>query len=154
MTQDNYPEQYKLMDAVLANAPEHEIFNIDTLIADVEANGVKYEAQVKNQNLRHIMVHEHEYVEQYRGMYQQYRLTALGLEVKKAGGRAAWLQKQQEKAAQDARRQELNDKKLEYDVKNAKRVFKTYWFTFIIALVGFILSIILSVLKLIQDPTK
>jgi hypothetical protein len=36
---------------------------------------------------------------------------------------------------------QLNFEKLRYDVKNAKRIFKTYWWTFFIALLAFLISL-------------
>ncbi len=44
---------------------------------------------------------------------------------------------------------ELNKEKIKIDIKNAKRIYKTYWFTFIIALGGFLISMILLILKFI-----
>jgi hypothetical protein len=43
---------------------------------------------------------------------------------------------------------ELTYKKLNLDVKNAKRVYDTYWITFCIAVAAFVISCILLVLKL------
>ena len=38
--------------------------------------------------------------------------------------------------------------KLKLDVSNAERVYKTYWLTFTFALVGFIISLVLLIIKL------
>jgi len=46
----------------------------------------------------------------------------------------------------------IADEKAEYDLYNAKRIFKTYWFTFGIALIGLAISIFLLILK-IKEPT-
>ena len=43
---------------------------------------------------------------------------------------------------------ELKKKKENIDLKNAERIFKTYWFTFAMAAIGLVISIILLVLKL------
>lgn len=45
---------------------------------------------------------------------------------------------------------ELNQEKLEYDVKNSKRIFRTYWWTFSLSIAGFITAATLAVLKLIE----
>lgn len=37
--------------------------------------------------------------------------------------------------------QKLSLEKLKYDTKNAKRIFKTYWWTFFIALLAFLISL-------------
>lgn len=66
-----------------------------------------------------------------------YRLTELGLSVKKAGGHFKYLENLKTKSNIEVIRQNLNDRKLEYDVKNAKRVFKTYWCTFFISILRF-----------------
>lgn len=42
----------------------------------------------------------------------------------------------------------LNMEKLNYDLKNAKRVYKTYKYTFTMAIIGACISIILLILKL------
>jgi hypothetical protein len=71
----------------------------------------------------------------------KYRLTELGKQVKYAGGHFAYLKKNAEKSIADTERQRLNDEKLKYDVKNAKRIFKTYWWTFGISILGFLLAL-------------
>jgi len=35
----------------------------------------------------------------------------------------------------------LNLEKLRYDVKNSKRIFKTYWWTFVISILGFLFAL-------------
>lgn len=45
-------------------------------------------------------------------------------------------------------RNTLTSKKLEYDVKNAERIYKTYWWTFVLAIAGFAISLTLLILKL------
>ncbi len=42
----------------------------------------------------------------------------------------------------------LQIKKLEIDLANAKRVYKTYWITFTLAILGFTISLVLLILKL------
>lgn len=42
----------------------------------------------------------------------------------------------------------LQIEKLEIDLANAKRVYKTYWITFTLAILGFTISFILLILKL------
>jgi hypothetical protein len=47
-------------------------------------------------------------------------------------------------------KEKLNLEKLQYDLKNSKRIFKTYWWTFAFALVSFIYVLIQIVLKIIE----
>lgn len=90
------------------------------------------------------------YIEKTGNSGQWYLLTDLGRHVKKSGGHFAYLKKIEEKALADTERQRLNDEKLKYDVKNAKRIFKTYWWTFAFALVGLFISLGLAILKLLE----
>ena len=53
-------------------------------------------------------------------------LNDTGRAAQKAGGHFAYLKSLDDKALADKERQRLNDEKLKYDVKNAKRIFKTY----------------------------
>lgn len=84
------------------------------------------------------------------GTGQWYSLTDFGRQIKDAGGHLAYENKIANKAKIDKERQRLNDEKLRYDVKNAKRIFKTYWWTFTISIVGFLLALG----KIIYDIVK
>lgn len=44
----------------------------------------------------------------------------------------------------------MNYEKLGLDVKNARRVYDTYWITFYLAIAAFIISVLLLVLKLLE----
>jgi hypothetical protein len=90
------------------------------------------------------------YIEPYNNSTDYYKLTDLGRQVKNAGGHFAYLKRLEEKAIADKERQTLNDEKLRYDVKNAKRIFKTYWWTFCISILGFLLALG----KIIYDIVK
>jgi hypothetical protein len=48
---------------------------------------------------------------------------------------------------------ELSLEKLSIDLKNAKRVYQTYWWTFGIAVAGFIISIVLLILRFADKPS-
>ncbi|HYJ64519.1 MAG TPA: hypothetical protein VEV62_12300 [Parafilimonas sp.] len=45
-------------------------------------------------------------------------------------------------------KERLGFEKLKIDTKNAKRIFKTYWWTFGFAVAGFLISLVLLILKL------
>ena len=49
----------------------------------------------------------------------------------------------------EAEEKELQFQKLKYDVKNAKRIFKTYWVTFGIAVAGLLISLVLLIFRLV-----
>jgi hypothetical protein len=73
-----------------------------------------------------------------------------GRAAQKAGGHFAYLKSLDDKALADKERQRLNDEKLKYDVKNAKRIFKTYWWTFCFSVIGLAISLTLGILKLLE----
>lgn len=77
-------------------------------------------------------------------------LTELGRIVKQSGGHFEYIKKLEKKNASENERQNLNDEKLRYDVKNSKRIFKTYWFTFWFSVIGLGISLTLGVLKLLE----
>ena len=90
------------------------------------------------------------YIEPQGDSGQYFLLSPLGRQVKNAGGHFAYLKKIEYKDTAEKERQELNDEKLKYDIKNSKRIFKTYWWTFGIAIAGFIIALGLGILKLIE----
>ncbi len=45
------------------------------------------------------------------------------------------------KEAQEQEKKYLEFEKLKYDVKNSKRIFETYWWTFRLAVAGFLLAL-------------
>ncbi len=68
-------------------------------------------------------------------------ISPFGKQVCSKGGWLRHLELETEKLLQDKARQRLTDEKLKYDVKNAKRIFKTYWWTFGISIAAFILAL-------------
>lgn len=46
-----------------------------------------------------------------------------------------------EKLEAEKEKEKLNTEKLKFDVKNAKRMHKTYWWTFTISILGFLLAL-------------
>jgi hypothetical protein len=56
----------------------------------------------------------------------------------------------QEPTERDKEISDLTYKKLDLDVKNAKRVYDTYWFTFWFALAALVISLFLAILKLAE----
>jgi hypothetical protein len=79
-----------------------------------------------------------------------FELTEKGIAAKNSGGHFAYLNKLAEKEKVDKERQRLSDEKLKFDVKNAKRIFKTYWWTFAFAIVSFIYVLVQIFLKVLE----
>jgi hypothetical protein len=59
------------------------------------------------------------------------------------------LEKRRQQEALEATRKEISDVKLKYDLKTAKRIYNSYWWTFSFALIGLLISIILLILKIV-----
>lgn len=68
-----------------------------------------------------------------------------GIKVLQANGFEKWIEIIE---ADEKEKKELEREKLKYDVKNARRIFKTYWWTFAIAIGGFIIAVIALGLQL------
>lgn len=66
----------------------------------------------------------------------------------KKGGFTRIAEQQEHEKKQREETEKLNLEKLKYDVRNSKRIFKTYWVTFGMALIGLIVSLILLILKI------
>ena len=41
----------------------------------------------------------------------------------------------------ESEKEKLNSEKLKYDIKNSKRIFRTYWWTFYLSILGFLLAL-------------
>lgn len=79
-------------------------------------------------------------VGEYRSGNTQYKLNNLG---NKSFDAERTIREKDDKL------KEWQDKKIELDYKNAKRVYSTYWWTFWFAVIGLAISLVLLVLKLI-----
>lgn len=73
-----------------------------------------------------------------------------GTRLKEFGWAFKGFEAERKKDLADIKRQFFSDEKLEYEVKNAKRIFKTYWWTFSFAIVGLMVSLFLLFLKLLE----
>src|ERR1044072_3535592 len=78
-------------------------------------------------------------LEMVNNSYNNIRISDYGVKV---------LSKQIEKERKEEIKERLAQEKLEIDYKNAKRVFKTYWWTFGFAVVGLLISLFLLFLKI------
>ena len=85
-------------------------------------------------------------------------ISAFGTDIINKGGWFKYLETEKENALTERERQLLNDEKLKYDVKNSKRIFKTYWWTFTFSIIALIISLMLAILKILevlqQEPVK
>lgn len=81
-----------------------------------------------------------------------------GTRLKDSGWVFKGFEAERQKDLADKERQSLKDEKLGYEVENARRIFKTYWWTFAFAIIALIISLSLLFLKLLeasqQAPVK
>ena len=89
--------------------------------------------------------------EENKGNPGDYKITQKGQHVVKNGGYELYLNNKENAKWREAEIEELTFEKLKYDVRNAKRIFKTYWWTFWFALVGLLISLALLLLKIIES---
>lgn len=76
------------------------------------------------------------------------KITFKGRDIAKNGDYNAYLEKKGQESINQKEIEDLTITKLKYDVANSKRIFKTYWFTFGMAVLGFAISLILLFLRL------
>ena len=148
----------ELADKVLPFFNDHDMTNLHRPFIDF---GMTEEEVTLNQRLVYDtlnVLQNLEYIIPQGNSNNWKLLTETGRKVKYAGGHFAYLKKIEEKAIADTERQKLNDEKLKYDVKNVKRIFKTYWWTFWFSVIALAISLGLGVLKLLevfqQTPAK
>lgn len=67
------------------------------------------------------------------GQKEYYKISQKGLD---------YLEANREGVRRDKESEELTLTKLRYDVKNSKRIYSTYWFTFAAAIIGLIVACI------------
>lgn len=132
----------KLIDEILPHLPDYGVFHFAYYAKEVlhwdHENAAKYALYEKH--VAHLALNQFKYVsEKTVGYY--YELTDLGREAKSKGGHFKFLDYLKEKETLEIKRQKLNDEKLRYDVKNSKRIFKTYWWTFFISVSAFLLAL-------------
>lgn len=80
-------------------------------------------------------------------IHSVFNVTLFGKRFLLEGGFSKIAEEIQASILLEAEKEKLNFEKLKYDVKNSKRIFKTYWFTFGFALAGLLISLILLILK-------
>lgn len=140
----------KQIDHLFKFFPEHGHFRLFEIIKQSNLSPSDKNLAVENDAIEIMLVSTFKYAESTHKSNLFFKLTDLGREVKKTGGHFAYLKKLADKEIADLDRQKLNDEKLLYDVKNAKRIFKTYWWTFWFAIIGFAISLVLGALKLLE----
>jgi hypothetical protein len=74
-----------------------------------------------------------------------------GIKILQAQGFEKWIDKNNLK---ESTIEMLEFRKLELDVKNSERIYKTYWLTFWMALIAFILSLVLGLSQLIKKEDQ
>jgi len=129
-------------DALL-HANEHTSNGIWTVLDDA---GYTQEFILEN-DLRNVMEEAIEYlankglIEYEDKTYQWFKVTDSGRKVKQKGGISYYEEYVRKQEKEQYQRQLKSDEKLDFDLKNAKRVYKTYWWTFTIAILAFLLSV-------------
>ncbi len=148
---DPYKKSFDFIDIILLGAPVDGKFTLEEIIksSNLEILEKDIALHIKHE-LQRVLIHDIGYIENIPNNIWHFRLTQLGKIVKDAGGHFVYLKQLKNKENADRERQRLNDEKLKYDVKNAKRIFKTYWWTFTFAVVGLIISLVLGILKLLE----
>jgi hypothetical protein len=86
-------------------------------------------------------------IKEYPAYSKYYDLLQLGRKILSLGGYIKYLETLSQKEIEQIEIASLTKQKLNIDLKNAQRVYKTYWWTFGIALAGFIISLILLLFK-------
>ena len=157
----DYKAAEEVIDKCFKHFPDYDVFPLPEIIklADLSPNPSSDQAPFQNhirrnyaqmnEAIERLLVKEFKYADLV-GKMQYMKLTELGRTVKKAGGHYVYLQKNLVKESADKERQTLSDEKLKYDVANAKRINKTYWWTFFFAVVSFIYVLIQLILKVIE----
>lgn len=69
------------------------------------------------------------------------------------GAFTAIFESQEKERLETEEKKKLELEKLKFDVKNTKRIYKTYWWTFVFALIGFVYVLIRLVTWLLEERT-
>ena len=148
---DPIEKSYEFLDTVLLNAPERANFRFEDIIESstlpqLEKDILKHISS----DFRNLILNDLKYIETLPNNTWETRLSPLGIKVKNSGGHNSYIESLAINSKTETDRQILTDEKLMYDVKNAKRIFKTYWWTFGISIAAFLLTvgkIIFDILK-------
>jgi predicted transcriptional regulator len=77
-----------------------------------------------------------------------FEITIKGKEIVKEGGLEKFLTNQNSRERSITIKEEEEAELRKYNIKNAKRIYKTYWLTFWVAMIGGAVSLILAILKI------
>jgi hypothetical protein len=133
---DRNRKAIKYLDLLFPYLPEYAEFEVSHII---HLNNLDKEADDYSQDIKDVMSQKLGYT---NDSDYWITLTDAGRAAKAAGGHTAYLLKQREEKS-------LQMRKLKIDVKNAERVFKTYWWTLALAVASFCLSVGLGILRLL-----
>lgn len=141
----------ELMDKTLVAAPPHAEFQINDLIPMIESKDYNPNIiQNLNSKIDELLTKTFKYADRSSPERYSICLTDKGRLVKSQGGHFEYTTKLTNEDKIKKERQELNDEKLHLDIKNSKRVYGTYWYTFTFALISFIYIVIQIVLKIVE----
>lgn len=148
----NLDNALKYVDSILPLLPDFNSFKIGDVIMRSEVSELTKRLMISNlSSFEELLEKKLCYIKVHPSFNLLYTLTPLGRLVKTSGGHFAYLEKLAVEKKENQERQKLNDEKLNYDVKNAKRIFKTYWWTFWISIAGFILALGKIIFDLIKQ---
>jgi hypothetical protein len=150
-TGDPYKRSFDFVDTVILGSPYDEKFTIENIIKNSNLTELDKDIALHiKSELRRVLKDDLKYIENLPNDSWHLRLTPLGILVKKGGGHLLYLKKLEDRATAEHERQRLNDEKLKYDLKNSKRIFKTYWWTFWFSVISIIYVLVQLILKLIE----
>lgn len=132
----------EIMDKTLLAAPPHAEFRISDLIPMIESKD--YNSNIipnLNSKIDDLLTKTFKYADRSSPGRYSICLTDKGRLVKSQGGHFEYIMKCTNEYKIKKEREELNDEKLHFDIKNSKRVYGTYWYTFTFALVSFMESV-------------
>lgn len=130
----------KCIDELLPFFPEYGHFNLSEVILANSKGSKQILYDNAHDFIEQLLIDNTCYAKEFNGRLW-IELTDKGREAKRLGGHFAYQRKQDELKG-------LAEEKLKYEVRNVKRIYRTYWVTFWMALLGFLLSLFLGFQKL------
>ena len=139
---DPKEKSYEFLDTVILNSPERENFRFEDIIENSTLPQIEKDILFHiSSDFRNLIQNDLKYIETPPNNSWETRLTPLGIKVKQAGGHESYIKSLVINSEIEKDRQILTDEKLKYDVKNAKKIFKTYWWTFGLSIAAFLLAV-------------
>ncbi len=140
-----------IMDKILIVAPAYVEFRLSDLISKIESKDHNANIIISlNSKIDNLQTKTFNYANRPQPSQYSISLTEKGRLVKSQGGHLEYTRKIADKVSLEKERQELTDEKLRLDVRNSRRIYKTYWVTFTFALISFVYIVIQIILKIVE----